>query len=348
MLAGSSLKSASFFFFSVSSQKRSRRYQWDLRRLTPMYGLTEFILQPCEIEYLKIYSNIETTKYLFFHMTNEIENLNKGFRLSLLISMLGLVVCIAVLRYFTGPEYALSLLYLLPICTTTWFVGTCAGVFTSFVSATTWLVADLMILPQYSHSYIPFINETFRLIVFLIITIVLSKLKIVLHKEKDIARQDHLTGIANRRNFFELVDIEMRRANRYNAPLTIVYLDLDNFKNINDEFGHQTGDDLLKAVANTILRNIRSLDTVARLGGDEFAVLLPETGEQAAEIVSHKIQSELLNLMETHGWSVTFSIGVVTYNRITGTVNDIMKKADTLMYSVKLNGKNMIRHQVVD
>jgi diguanylate cyclase (GGDEF)-like protein len=281
-------------------------------------------------------------------MTNEIENLNKRFRLFIIISGLLLTICIAIVRYLTGPEYALSLFYLLPICTATWFAGKHAGILTSFVSAATWLSADLMILHEYSRSFIPFVNETFRLIVFLIITIVLSRLKIVLKNEKGLARKDFLTGIANRRSFFELTDIETRRANRYSTPLTVIYLDLDNFKDVNDRFGHETGDNLLCAVANTISKNIRSIDTVARLGGDEFAVLLPETRAKPAEVVTRKIQNELLDVMETNGWPVTFSIGVVTYNKTIDTVNDIMKKADRLMYSAKLNGKNMIKHQIVE
>ena len=279
-------------------------------------------------------------------MTNEIEHLNKGFHLFLLISMLVLTICIATVRYLTGSEYALSLFYLLPICTATWFAGKRAGILLSFVSAATWLLADLMILHEYSRPFIPFVNEAFRLIVFLIITLVLSRLKILLKDEKDLARKDFLTGIANRRSFFELTDIEIKRANRYNIPLTVVYLDLDNFKGVNDRFGHKTGDNLLCEVAKTISKKIRSIDTVARLGGDEFAVLLPETEAKLAEVVSRKIQNGLLEVMETNGWPVTFSIGVVTYNKTIGTVDEIMKEADTLMYAVKMNGKNMIKHQI--
>ena len=145
-----------------------------------------------------------------------------------------------------------------------------------------------------------------------------------------------------------MTDIEIQRANRYNTPLTVVYLDLDNFKAVNDRFGHKAGDNLLCEVAETISKNIRSIDTVARLGGDEFVVLLPETKAKPAEFVSRKIQNELLEVMKTHDWPVTFSIGVATYNKTIGTVDEIMKEADTLMYAVKLNGKNMIKHQILE
>jgi len=172
--------------------------------------------------------------------------------------------------------------------------------------------------------------------------------KNVLEDEKDSARKDFLTGIANRRSFFELAGIETKRSGRYKTPLTTIYLDLDNFKTINDQFGHHIGDEVLCSVSKTIKRNIRSIDTVARLGGDEFAILLPETGAKSADVVSRKIQKELLDIMETNGWPVTFSMGVATYKKATGNFNEIIKKADGLMYSVKQHGKNMIKHEVME
>ena len=285
---------------------------------------------------------------LIFFMRNISENLNKKFRIFIVLSGLVLAVVIAGIRYLTGPEFALSLFYLLPICVVTWFAGKRAGVLIAFVSAATWLCADIMMIDAYSRPFIPFLNETLRLVVFLIISLVLSRLKNVLEDEKDSARKDFLTGIANRRSFFELAGIETKRSGRYKTPLTTIYLDLDNFKTINDQFGHHIGDEVLCSVSKTIKRNIRSIDTVARLGGDEFAILLPETGAKSADVVSRKIQKELLDIMETNGWPVTFSMGVATYKKAIGNFNEIIKKADGLMYSVKQDGKNMIKHEVVE
>jgi len=147
----------------------------------------------------------------------------------------------------------------------------------SIASAITWLIADFTSGHIYSHSAIPYWNMSVRLGTFLIITFLLSTLKSALEHEKELARTDSLTGIANRRYFIELANMEINRACRYKHPFTIVHIDLDNLKAVNDRFGHSTGDTVLRLVVNTIQNNIRATDIVARLGGDEFVILLPET-----------------------------------------------------------------------
>ncbi|MDY6844311.1 MAG: GGDEF domain-containing protein, partial [Thermodesulfobacteriota bacterium] len=166
--------------------------------------------------------------------------------------------------------------------------------------------------------------------------------------EKEVARTDYLTGIANRRFFFKLTNIEIKRSRRYKTPFTFVYLDLDNFKTINDCLGHHTGDTLLRTVAHTIKKNIRSTDFAARLGGDEFAILLTGTEATSAHVVIQKLQSELLHVMRQNKWPVTFSIGILTLNGASTTIDEVMKKADILMYSAKQNGKNMIKKEAIN
>ena len=92
---------------------------------------------------------------------------------------------------------------------------------------------------------------------------------------------DYLSGVANRRLFFELAQAEINKAHRYQRPITLVYFDLDHFKEINDTLGHATGDRVLLLVSHTMKMNIRGSDIIARLGGDEFAIMLPETGATA-------------------------------------------------------------------
>ena len=104
------------------------------------------------------------------------------------------------------------------------------------------------------------------------------------------ARIDFLTGVLNSRAFYQIATAEIQRSGRYGHPLTLAYIDLDNFKTVNDEFGHSTGDELLKTVARTFSDNLRSSDYVARLGGDEFAILMTETSAQAALNVVARIQ----------------------------------------------------------
>jgi diguanylate cyclase (GGDEF)-like protein len=174
-----------------------------------------------------------------------------------------------------------------------------------------------------------------------------EKLKVALDKEKTLSRTDSLTKILNRRAFTESAETEIYRARRYKHPFTIVFMDLDNFKAVNDTFGHSAGDKLLDLVAQTIKNNMRSSDLIGRLGGDEFSILMPETGFESADISMRRLQLKLLDIMQRNGWPVTFSIGMVTYTTPPDSIEDIIRKADSVMYSVKNNGKNMIAHEVL-
>jgi diguanylate cyclase (GGDEF)-like protein len=182
--------------------------------------------------------------------------------------------------------------------------------------------------------------------VFLVVALTLGRLKRSLLHEKELARTDALTGIANRRAFFEIAGNELSRMNRYKRPFTIAYLDLDDFKLVNDRLGHEAGDDLLRFVSIAIRSTIRSSDLIARVGGDEFAILLPETNEEQARSVIEKINVSLHETLKTHDLTTTYSIGVVTYVRPPATVDDMLKKADHMMYAAKREGKNGTRYLV--
>ncbi len=157
------------------------------------------------------------------------------------------------------------------------------------------------------------------------------------------ARRDSLTGIANRQAFIDQVEKERERSRRYAHPLTIVYLDCDDFKTVNDTFGHRTGDAALRTVAETMVNTMRGTDTAARLGGDEFGILLPETGEQAAAEAVGKLRGVLLAAMEKNGWRITFSIGVAAFSSPADSADEMLSKADALMYGVKDGSKNMMK-----
>jgi diguanylate cyclase (GGDEF)-like protein len=121
--------------------------------------------------------------------------------------------------------------------------------------------------------------------------LIISQLRSLYAQERNLSRTDTLTGIPNRRAFLESLEIEKNRARRYDHPLTLDYVDLDHFKQLNDTLGHNTGDELLRVVANAMKLDVRQVDVLARLGGDEFAVLLPETGRVAASAAFGKLRS---------------------------------------------------------
>src|SRR5262249_16605305 len=167
-----------------------------------------------------------------------------------------------------------------------------------------------------------------------------DKLQLALQAEKQKARFDFLTGIPNRRTFYEALVSESHRSRRYDRPLTLAYIDVDNFKSVNDLFGHGQGDEVLRHVADTLQANIRRTDMAARLGGDEFAILLPETDTHSADTVVSKIRECLEQAIALRSWPISFSIGVVTFEKPLQTAEEMVNKADELMYEVKRQGKN--------
>lgn len=167
-----------------------------------------------------------------------------------------------------------------------------------------------------------------------------------LDHEQVLSRTDPLTDIANRRVFYEMADMEINKARRYGHVFTALLIDVDNFKEINDARGHEAGDLVLRAVAKVLKENLRATDIAARVGGDEFSVILSETGTDALGAVVPRLQQKLLDAMAESGWQVTFSIGVVTFQKAPENIDGMMKKIDSVMYEVKRSGKNNIRYAV--
>lgn len=269
-------------------------------------------------------------------------------RSKLFLNVTGLMVIafIGVIDYLTGYEIELAIFYLIPITLLTWLAGRTSGELASFVSTLIIFLTDMMAGKVFSHPLILFWNTLAILGIFLVIVFALSSLKTSLERERTLARTDSLTGVANSGYFKLLTQHEIERCRRYQSPFTFAYIDCDNFKILNDEFGHHEGDNLLILVANTVRQNIRKTDIVARLGGDEFGVLLPDTGDEQGRAFLGKIQATLLEVMKASGWPVTVSIGAVTYMKAPDSTDEVIKSADNLMYSVKKSGKNDLRHKV--
>lgn len=257
------------------------------------------------------------------------------------------VLILGYLNYFIGSQISFSIFYLVPVFLLSWYVGRNAGIMISMVAALAWLAADLASAGTYPYRVVPYWNAAVLFAFFLVTTVILSRLKAAYLHEQALSRIDYLTGVANARAFHAIAEGEKARASRYAHPLTLAYLDIDNFKVVNDRFGHQVGDALLVWVAKAIRDNIRASDHVARVGGDEFAILLPETGAEAGQFVLYKLQRVLLEIMQKNAWPVTFSIGAVTFLGQPETLDEMIQRADGLMYSAKNGGKNRIAQEVV-
>ncbi len=155
---------------------------------------------------------------------------------------------------------------------------------------------------------------------------------------------DELTGLVNRRRFIEALDAEITRANRLGATLSILLADLDDFKRINDRFGHPAGDEALRTFADLLRGQLRTIDTAARLGGEEFAILLPGTDVEGALVVGERIREILAEraILESNigGAGLTASIGVVQYR--SGSHDDLLRRVDAALYRAKELGKNRV------
>jgi diguanylate cyclase (GGDEF)-like protein len=155
---------------------------------------------------------------------------------------------------------------------------------------------------------------------------------------------DGLTGVHNRRFFDETLAQEIKRSERSGAPVALMMLDIDHFKRYNDRFGHQAGDEALRAVAQAVAREIRSVDFVARYGGEEFAVIMPATEGHAAAAVAERVRRavESRNLRAPEGGPVTVSIGVAVYPEAGGDGPGLVAAADGALYAAKGDGRNRV------
>lgn len=259
-----------------------------------------------------------------------------------------LTTLLAIIDYFTGYEYSFSLFYLFPVVLSSWRLGFIAGIIISFLSALDWVLANVLAGQTFSSLVVPFWNAATRMGFFVITAYLISQVKKLLAHEQSLARTDALTGAANRRAFYELASYEISRTRRYHRPFTLAYIDLDDFKCINDTLGHQVGDMLLKGIVEVMSSKLRAVDTVARLGGDEFALLLPETSNEAARVVIKKIINAITSFQQGNEKQITLSVGVITIKTPIEDVEDLIQQADQLMYRAKQSGKNSVEFMTID
>jgi len=163
---------------------------------------------------------------------------------------------------------------------------------------------------------------------------------------KELSASDPLTGLCNHREFFRLLREETERSRRYRHPLSLLMIDLDNFKRINDTYGHPAGDRVLCAVAGIIRRELRQVDQVARYGGEEFAAILPETAESEAFAIATRIRQAVaarpLAISETEGVALTISIGLAVFPDDAAAEEGLVERADQALYAAKAAGRNRV------
>ena len=174
----------------------------------------------------------------------------------------------------------------------------------------------------------------------------LTRLKEHIERLTFLQGQDPLTGLVNRRGFDSTMTLEVERSTRFKTPLTLCIMDLDNFKAVNDTYGHPCGDEVLQTVASILLSEMRMIDTAARIGGEEFALLLPGTGLARAQKLLQRVQSVIKTTVINCGpdkLAVTMSMGVASYRgKLPPDPEKLLVEADKALYRAKRAGKNRI------
>ena len=274
------------------------------------------------------------------HLGGQITSRLAGWpRFALVTAGLGTFVGFSLARFFSVPGLGFAVLYLVPISFFTWFIGLRTGIVSALASAAVLLAFDLMHGIR-SH---PYWDTVMNLGMFIFMVFILAEVRGLYEVERDLSRTDALTGLLNRRAFVERLEHERARQSRFPRPVTLAYLDIDNFKSVNDARGHAAGDRLLIPTAHAMSDAVRTIDSAGRLGGDAFALLLPETDAEAARLAMEKVQKRLAEA--TRQWPISFSIGVITFDAVPNSAEEMLSKADALMYSVKQSGKGRSEFQ---
>ncbi len=253
------------------------------------------------------------------------------------------VLALGAIDYLTGSRIAITFFYLLPLSVASWSLGKREGRFVALLCALAMQSGPFL---EVASADVPIAlwNLAVRLAVFLVVADMVSEFRRLLSHQTELSRTDPLTGSLNRRAFLEAGGIALERMRRYPSPLTLAFLDIDNFKSVNDISGHASGDALLIAVADCLKSQLWGTDAVARLGGDEFGILLPHTSVAAAQRVLPRLRESLLRDMEEADLPVTVSIGVVTCSQPPESIECLLQQADQLMYAAKRLGKDRIEY----
>ena len=251
-----------------------------------------------------------------------------------------LLLFVFILDYLTGYEINLSVLYLAPIAVAAWYLGRRWGFGTSLAASLLWLLADYRDLHPYSHVTIPYWNALVRFAFFSIVAGLMSRLHQALVYERAAARTDGLTDLLNRRGFLMEAPLAMMAAADSRSPFTMAYIDVDDFKTVNDTQGHEAGDEVLRGVAASLRRNAREDDLIARLGGDEFVLFLKGADAAEAHRLLGRLHANLQAEAREKQWPIGFSLGSLTFEVPVSSILYAINLVDQVMYQVKKSGKN--------
>jgi diguanylate cyclase (GGDEF)-like protein len=257
------------------------------------------------------------------------------------------LLIIAGLDYVTEAQLRVGVFYLVPVVLVAWFVGLRWGAAYACAAGSLSMGRMLMVGHLYSYPVYFCYEAAVTYAILLGANYLVATLRHAQNSLLKLARYDSLTGLVNRATFLERLDLELARHDRLARALSLVVLDCDDFKTVNDARGHLEGDRLLRVVGTTLRSALRKTDLACRLGGDEFAMLFPETDALTARRIIDGVIARLDKALSEHGWGTSFSVGVAVYEQVPATAEGALRGADGLMYDVKRRGKRGCKVEVL-
>ncbi len=262
------------------------------------------------------------------------------------LGVLGMLL-ISAIDMAIGYKVSLIVVHLLPVLLVTWFASPRWGFFLLVVMTVIGVLGQNWLAPPSVPMFYRYLERGSDFVAISILILVQARLRQAYRNARRQARIDALTGCLNRSSFHQQLQDEVARQKRYGRVHSLLYLDVDEFRTVNETLGHQAGDVLLAEVGRALRARVRRTDSVGRMGADEFALLLRETDQAAAMSIAAEIKQDLERIARGYRWPVCFSIGIVCFSRPPSDADVALRLAEELMNEAKQRGKDALCSRVV-
>lgn len=273
---------------------------------------------------------------------NVIDRLSRVGKAGTVVGTLLLTLAVGVVDVWTGSDVRLLSLYLLAVAWCGWRLGRRGVLFAVLVTLSTWGVSQQLSGVQHWSAGVWVFNLVSQSVALLSIGWLVAELSRRLEAERATARIDPLSGLRNRRALAQDSELALAICHRHAHPVALAFIDLDDFKQVNDRLGHEGGDTVIQACARALTASCRATDLPARLGGDEFVILMPETTAPQAQALMERVRLAFAQAVAGLPASAGMTVGVLAEAQATRTLDRLLAEADALMYEAKREGKGRV------